>query len=1047
MTSKKNFWKFAAFGNEETSVVPGKGGIVPPSGTNADRPNPPINGTIRYNTNLQALEMYQNASWAQISTGSMLKGVENVGGGEDIFKRVFSDIIELKTLVAGSNITLTTSSDTITISASSTGEANTASNIGTGTGTIYKGKVASDLQFKSLKSVNGNLTISNTANEIEFDIVSVGEDNDGGNLGSGTAIYSGKNGTTLEFKTLTENFPIGISDDGSHINFYIENNPAFGGSGAVTISKGDNSERPGAPTTGMIRYNTDSDSLEGYIGSDWSSLLAANNIAETSTNSLLGIDITSVNGVLNIGLDIDGRTELTTPNSSDMILIYDDATSTNKKLDFGYFIDNYVNVSEGTIVVSDIAEFKALDFTQPKYNNAKSLIITDEARGGIFNLVNSGTDDDGITFESTDGNKFAVRKYTGPVNVQWFGAVGDGLTDDSSVIQAALAASNEIYIPKSLTCLLETTVTITDNKTIHGPGTIVKDTSIPHGLHITGDDVTIDGLTFNPKTTSGRPNLDIKLGDGILNPKIVNCTFSGGTYAAIGSSDNVAYQYYPDKGDVDISTNTITLRMAYGPLTDGSLVKIIPVDSNAVAPSPLQFNTPYYVSTSDSQTFSFSLSQGGATIDLTNIGSGRGTIVPNDVDFPYTNPVVGLQVHNNTFDGYSHALYLFFVENFSITDNRFNNSSNETIRLREGLGLGNISDNSFRNSGDDFVDTTWSGQELIISNNICENSTLIFFDIKGSKNISNVEGYQSRDVIITGNIGKGSWTHAVAFGSGDTFEAGDDDTVIWNLNVSKNNFKHCSKQNENGGGNSAYGIIQIKSGARLINIEGNQISECYGAGVYIEDDCGDINIINNDIVNCTDYGIYADSVERLTIAFNRLANVSYMENSDKQLYGVYLNRSDGTFDSMATVVFNTFANNVTSPMGGHGQSGLTQLKALMYNFEVGTNAYAGPSTENRWRQVRKILHGNGTAPIVGAGFVQGDVVLNAVGSTGDHLGNYAIAANTFASFGQIGYRENAGSPIGSLIPKRIGEEVFDTDNSNWYKAVGLTNVDWKLMTT
>ena len=47
---------------------------------------------------------------------------------------------------------------------------------------------------------------------------------------------------------------------------------------------------------------------------------------------------------------------------------------------------------------------------------------------------------------------------------------------------------------------------------------------------------------------------------------------------------------------------------------------------------------------------------------------------------------------------------------------------------------------------------------------------------------------------------------------------------------------------------------------------------------------------------------------------------------------------------------------------------------------------------------------------------------------------------------KMSYRSISGSPSGSLTPAALGEEVFDTAGANWYKATGLTNTDWKLIT-
>lgn len=47
---------------------------------------------------------------------------------------------------------------------------------------------------------------------------------------------------------------------------------AFGGTGAVTVPTGTNSERPGTPVTGDFRYNSDLSSFEGWDGTAWGSL-------------------------------------------------------------------------------------------------------------------------------------------------------------------------------------------------------------------------------------------------------------------------------------------------------------------------------------------------------------------------------------------------------------------------------------------------------------------------------------------------------------------------------------------------------------------------------------------------------------------------------------------------------------------------------------------------------------------------------------------------------------------------------------------------------
>ena len=57
-----------------------------------------------------------------------------------------------------------------------------------------------------------------------------------------------------------------------------------------------------------------------------------------------------------------------------------------------------------------------------------------------------------------------------------------------------------------------------------------------------------------------------------------------------------------------------------------------------------------------------------------------------------------------------------------------------------------------------------------------------------------------------------------------------------------------------------------------------------------------------------------------------------------------------------------------------------------------------------------------------------------------------LNATILATFLQKGvYRENAGSPDGSLAAEYAGEEVLDTTNNLWYKHISGTT--WKLMSS
>lgn len=42
----------------------------------------------------------------------------------------------------------------------------------------------------------------------------------------------------------------------------------------------------------------------------------------------------------------------------------------------------------------------------------------------------------------------------------------------------------------------------------------------------------------------------------------------------------------------------------------------------------------------------------------------------------------------------------------------------------------------------------------------------------------------------------------------------------------------------------------------------------------------------------------------------------------------------------------------------------------------------------------------------------------------------------------LGYITNAGSPVSSVTPQFIGQVLFDTSNSVWYRSTGTTNTAW-----
>lgn len=98
----------------------------------------------------------------EISTTAQNNTATNLGTGTGVYASKDGASLRFKSLKAGTNVTLSDNGSEITIASTGTtggtGEANTASNVGTGSG-LFKTKSGVDLQFKSIKA-GTNVTIT-----------------------------------------------------------------------------------------------------------------------------------------------------------------------------------------------------------------------------------------------------------------------------------------------------------------------------------------------------------------------------------------------------------------------------------------------------------------------------------------------------------------------------------------------------------------------------------------------------------------------------------------------------------------------------------------------------------------------------------------------------------------------------------------------------------------------------------------------------------------------------------------------------------------------
>ena len=144
----------------------------------------------------------------------------NIGTGAGVYAQKVGSQFELRSLVGNGDVVVTELADSITIAFTETGEANTTSNVGTGTG-LAKPKSGVDFPFKTLLA-GPNISIVPATNEITISATNVGESNTMSNLGLGAEIFAQKVGVDFQQRSLTEGTGITLVQSATEIEISAE---------------------------------------------------------------------------------------------------------------------------------------------------------------------------------------------------------------------------------------------------------------------------------------------------------------------------------------------------------------------------------------------------------------------------------------------------------------------------------------------------------------------------------------------------------------------------------------------------------------------------------------------------------------------------------------------------------------------------------------------------------------------------------------------------------------------------------------------------------
>ena len=118
------------------------------------------------------------------------------------------------------------------------------------------------------------------------------------------------------------------------------------------------------------------------------------------------------------------------------------------------------------------------------------------------------------------------------ISAHWFGAKGDGSTDDSNAIQKALNCSNSAFVVlENLTYKTESPIVITNKKRLRCKGTILSSADV--AINLIGIDIDIDIRELKRIGVYSNSEPDDYSGTGVL--------FSGNVWYSKISIDNIFF--------------------------------------------------------------------------------------------------------------------------------------------------------------------------------------------------------------------------------------------------------------------------------------------------------------------------------------------------------------------------------------------------------------------------------------------------------------------------------------------------------------------------
>lgn len=554
----------------------------------------------------------------------------------------------------------------------------------------------------------------------------------------------------------------------------------------------------------------------------------------------------------------------------------------------------------------------------------KGRVVPGDGGEGLFRWSTQVADDDGGTSFNQGGlgSSSAGWRRVGSdaLSARWFGAVGDGVTDDHDALDLALGAANAagklLFIPPG-NYLLNSQLDFGFMSNVHvrgEPGSQITLNVADIGIGGNGtngctlENLTLSGLSSRPLAFSSAARLTIK---GCRITSGANLDANSHEPAGIwisGSTDcviegcNVSGCGRLKTFTADATSNTFT-SASHGFLLNDQ-VHVYAVGAGSL-PTGLTTGTLYYVVNPTGSTFQLAASAGGSAIDISTAGSGtlKATLISFDIFGDFSGHT-RLSVRGNVCTS-TDTICGIGVENAVDSDISGNLvSGTGGARLNDGYGI-LVSETTTSERvavvGNVVRGTSGSGiyfrgsQLCTAVGNVVTNCCLTQLD--ASLNVGGIAGTNGPHT-VTGNVVEDSGSSGISFSSsgiGPTIVGnhirGAAIHGIWlrgtasNANVSNNTivspgsrgiFADSEDVNVVCNGNLVISTgnsgIEFTGGLAGV-IDGNMVYNSGFAGIVAITHSDGLIISNNRVHICADIGIYAD-ITQGSIVGNRVSEAT-----------------------------------------------------------------------------------------------------------------------------------------------------------------------------